>query len=417
MSAPLTVNGARLWQSLAEMARFGAIAEGGVCRLALSDEDRRARDRLQAWALAAGCAVRVDGMGNMFLRREGTRPDLPPVVTGSHVDSQPTGGRFDGIYGVLAGLEILRTLNDAGIQTERAIEVVNWTNEEGARFAPAMLASGVFAGVFDLAFAHGRQDPDGVTLSDALRAIGYAGPHPVGGFPIHAAFELHIEQGPILEAEHKSIGIVTGAQGQRWFTAQVTGFSAHAGTTPMDRRRDALLGFAQLVQAVNAIGLRHGPDARATVGRAAVAPNSPNVVPGKVTFSVEFRHPREEVLEQMERELHATIAQVGAGGLQTAVERIFDYPPVRFAADCIASVRQAVAALGYSHRDMVSGAGHDACYLNRVAPTAMIFIPCVDGISHNEAEDIRPEWASAGADVLLNAVLAQAGRIPPADGQ
>ncbi|CAI1550811.1 N-carbamoyl-L-amino acid hydrolase [Serratia proteamaculans] len=401
------VNGERLWQSLLDMAQFGAIPKDGVTRLALSEEDRQARDQLRDWAQEAGCSVRVDRMGNMFLRREGTRPELAPVITGSHVDSQPNGGRFDGIYGVLAGLEVIRTLNDRQIATERTLEVVNWTNEEGARFAPAMISSGVFAGVFDLAYGLSRSDAQGISLGEALQQIGYAGEHPVGGMPIHAAFELHIEQGPILEAENIEIGVVTTAQGQRWYELEITGFSAHAGTTPMDRRRDALLGFATLVMAVNTIGKNFMPDARATVGMAQITPNSRNVVPGKVFFSVEFRHPQEAVLEQMEQQLLAAVAEVGTQGLSASAERIFQYQPIRFDRGCIDSVRQAALALGYSHRDMVSGAGHDACYLSRVAPTAMIFIPCVEGISHNELENISPAWATAGANVLLNALLAQ----------
>lgn len=400
------VNGERLWQSLRDMAQFGAIPKDGVTRLALSEEDRLARDQLRDWALEAGCSVRVDRMGNMFLRREGSRPELAPVITGSHVDSQPKGGRFDGIYGVLAGLEVIRTLNDHQIITERAIEVVNWTNEEGARFAPAMISSGVFAGVFDLAYGLSRSDDQGVSIGEALQQIGYAGEHPVGNMPIHAAFELHIEQGPILEAENIEIGVVTTAQGQRWYELEITGFSAHAGTTPMDRRRDALLGFAAMVIAVNNIGKDFMPDARATVGMAQITPNSRNVVPGKVFFSVEFRHPQEAVLEQMELRLLAAVAKIGSDGLSAHAERIFQYQPIRFDQGCIDSVRQAAQTLGYSHRDMVSGAGHDACYLSRVAPTAMIFIPCVDGISHNELENISSEWSTAGANVLLNALLA-----------
>ncbi|CAI0914206.1 Zn-dependent hydrolase [Serratia grimesii] len=400
------VNGERLWQSLRDMAQFGAIPKDGVTRLALSEEDRLARDQLRDWALEAGCSVRVDRMGNMFLRREGSRPELAPVITGSHVDSQPKGGRFDGIYGVLAGLEVIRTLNDHQIITERAIEVVNWTNEEGARFAPAMISSGVFAGVFDLAYGLSRSDDQGVSIGEALQQIGYAGEHPVGNMPIHAAFELHIEQGPILEAENIEIGVVTTAQGQRWYELEITGFSAHAGTTPMDRRRDALLGFAAMVIAVNNVGKDFMPDARATVGMAQITPNSRNVVPGKVFFSVEFRHPQEAVLEQMELRLLAAVAKIGSDGLSAHAERIFQYQPIRFDQGCIDSVRQAAQTLGYSHRDMVSGAGHDACYLSRVAPTAMIFIPCVDGISHNELENISSEWSTAGANVLLNALLA-----------
>jgi len=402
------INASRLWDSLNQMATLGAIPGNGVCRLALSEEDRQARDLLQRWATDAGCTVRVDEMGNMFLRREGRQPQLAQVLTGSHVDSQPNGGRYDGIYGVLAGLEVLRSLNDARVETERAVEVVNWTNEEGARFAPAMLASGVFSGVFTRDEAWQREDARGISVKQALRDIGYLGNHPARAFPIHAAYELHIEQGPILEAEGKTIGVVRGAQGQRWYQAEVVGFSAHAGTTPLPLRRDALLGFASLVQTVNQIGLHFAPDARATVGRADIEPNSPNVVPGRVRFSIEFRHPDEQVLAEMEAALLLAFAQSNDGPLTASVERIFDYAPVEFDAHCVATVRQAATTLGYAQREMISGAGHDACYLSRVAPTAMIFIPCVDGISHNPAENISETWASAGANVLLNAVMSSA---------
>ena len=408
MTPALQVNAGRLWQSLEEMATFGAVADNGVSRLALSEADRQARDRLRQWALAAGCTVRVDELGNMFLRREGRRPELSPVLTGSHVDSQPDGGRYDGIYGVLAGLEVLRTLNDRQILTERAIEVVNWTNEEGARFAPAMLASGVFAGAFSRDHAWQQQDADGISVRAALEAIGYLGPHPAAAFPIHAAWELHIEQGPLLEAEGITIGVVSAAQGQRRYQAEITGFSAHAGTTPLALRRDALTGFAGLALQVQQIGIDAGEDARATVGRVEVHPNSPNVVPGRVSFSVEFRHPDGAVLEAMEQQFYQQLSRLDAGPLAASAQRVFDYPSVQFDAGCVARVRDAATALGYRQREMISGAGHDACYLSRVAPTAMIFIPCVDGVSHNPAEAITAEWASAGADVLLNALLGSA---------
>ncbi len=408
MSQGPRVNGERLWQTLMDMAQHGATANGGVSRLALSEEDRLGRELFVRWAEEAGCQIRVDAMGNIFARREGRDPQLAPVVTGSHGDSQPAGGKFDGIYGVLAGLEVVRSLNDHGIQTDRSIEVVNWTNEEGSRFAPAMIASGVYAGVFDLEYGLSRVDANGVTLGQALAQIGYAGSHPCRVTPIHAAFELHIEQGPILEAQGITIGVVTGAQGQRWYEVELRGRSAHAGTTPMDHRLDALLGFARVVEAVNGLGLAQGAEGRATVGMANVYPNSRNVVPGRVFFSVEFRHPDEAVLAVLDGQLRRAVQGIADGiGLQWQVEQIFQYAPIAFDADCVATVRTACERLGHSYRPMISGAGHDACYLNRVAPTAMIFVPCVDGLSHNEAEHIHPHWATAGADVLLHAILAK----------
>ena len=408
MSKLARVNGERLWASLMEMAQIGATEKGGVSRLALTDEDLRGRDLFVQWCEEAGCSIRVDAMGNIFARRAGRHAHLAPVLTGSHGDSQPFGGKYDGIYGVLAGVEVLRTLNDLGIETDRPIEVVNWTNEEGSRFAPAMISSGVYAGVFDLEYGLSREDKAGVTIGQALQDIGYAGAHPVGGQDIHAAFELHIEQGPILEAQGLTIGVVTGAQGQRWYEVELTGRSAHAGTTPMDHRLDALLGFARVVEAVNGLGLEQGAEGRATVGMANIFPNSRNVVPGRVFFSVEFRHPDEAVLARQDQQLRDAVAGIAeAIGLQHSVKQIFQYAPIAFDADCVDVVRTSAQALGYSHRPMISGAGHDACYLNKVAPTAMIFVPCVDGLSHNEAEEISQEWSTAGADVLLQAILAK----------
>ncbi|KVW79015.1 Zn-dependent hydrolase [Burkholderia ubonensis] len=405
----IKVDGKRLWDSLMQMAKIGATPKGGVCRLALTDLDKAGRDLIVSWAKAAGCTVTVDQMGNVFMRREGRVPDAPPVVTGSHADSQPTGGRFDGIYGVLGGLEVIRSLNDYGIETEHPVEVVIWTNEEGSRFAPAMVASGVFAGVFSLDYGLSRKDVDGKTIGDELARIGYAGDVPCGGRPLHAAFELHIEQGPILEAEQKTIGVVTDAQGQRWYEITLTGQEAHAGPTPMPRRRDALLGASRVVDLVNRIGLDHAPFACATVGMMQVFPNSRNVIPGRVFFTVDFRHPDDAVLAQMDAALRDGVARIAGGiGLDTQLEQIFYYKPVAFDVDCVTAVRAAADRFGYSHRDIVSGAGHDACYLAQVAPTSMVFVPCVDGISHNEIEDATPEWIEAGANVLLHAMLARA---------
>jgi N-carbamoyl-L-amino-acid hydrolase len=409
--ALLQVDGQRLWDSLMEMARIGATPKGGVCRLALSDEDRAGRDLFVRWAREAGCSLSVDRIGNVFARRAGRDDSLPAVLVGSHADSQPTGGRFDGIYGVLAGLEVLRSLNDHGIVTEHPVEAAIWTNEEGSRFAPAMVASGVFAGVFELEYGLSRKDTSGKTLGEELARIGYAGTTPVGGRPLAACFEVHIEQGPILENEGRTIGVVTGAQGQRWYELTLTGQESHAGPTPMTLRRDALLGAARVVQLVNRIGLQFAPLACATVGMLNVYPNSRNVIPGSVFLTVDFRHPDDAVLARMDEELRAGLERVVAeGGLESALEQIFYYAPVAFAAPCIAAVRDATQALGYSHRDIIAGAGHDSCYLAGIAPTAMIFVPCIGGISHNEIEDARPEWITAGANVLFNSVLSMAGR-------
>ncbi len=409
LDTSIKVNGQRLWDSLMTMAKIGATPKGGVCRLALTDLDREGRDLIVSWAKAAGCTVSVDQMGNVFMRRAGRNLDALPVVTGSHADSQPTGGRFDGIYGVLGGLEVIRSLNDRGIETEHPIEVVIWTNEEGSRFAPAMVASGVFAGVFSLDYGLSRKDVDGKTIGEELERIGFAGDVPCGGRKLHAAFELHIEQGPILEAEDKTIGVVTDAQGQRWYEITLTGQEAHAGPTPMPRRKDALLGASRVVDLVNRIGLDNAPLGCATVGMMQVHPNSRNVIPGRVFFTVDFRHPDDAVLARMDAALREGVARIaGEIGLETALEQIFYYEPVKFDAACVASVRAAAQRFGYSHRDMVSGAGHDACYLAQVAPTSMVFVPCVDGISHNEIEDATQEWIEAGANVLLHAMLERA---------
>lgn len=404
-----SINPDRLWDSLAEMARVGAGAHGGVCRLALTDRDREGRDLFLSWCLEAGCSIRVDRMGNIFARREGSDPSLPPIVTGSHLDSQPTGGRFDGVYGVLAGLEVVRALNDRRQQTRAAIEVSVWTNEEGSRFAPAMVGSGVFAGVFDLQYGWSRRDLDGKTIGEELQRIGYAGNEPVGERKLGAFFELHIEQGPILEAEGRTIGVVTGAQGQRWYEITLTGQEAHAGPTPMTRRRDALVGASQIVLAVNRIGLEHGPLACATVGLLQVSPNSRNTIPGKVFFTVDFRHPDEATLARMDEQLRRSVEDMSRQlALGAQLDQIWHSPAVAFDSQCIESVRRAARKLGFSHRDIISGAGHDACYISRVAPTSMIFVPCENGISHNEAESATREDIAAGAQVLLTCMLDRA---------
>ena len=411
--AELRINADRLWNSLMEMARIGATPKGGVCRLALTDLDRQARDLFVSWCRQAGCSIKVDRMGNIFARRAGRNNHLAPVGTGSHLDSQPTGGRFDGVYGVLAGLEVMRTLNDQGIQTERPVETSVWTNEEGSRFAPAMVASGVYAGVFTLEYGLSRADADGKTMGEELKRIGYAGSEPVGGRPVHAFFETHIEQGPILEAEGQTIGIVTDAQGQRWYELVLTGQESHAGPTPMGVRRDALLGAAKVIQLVNEIGLAHAPVAVSTVGMINSYPNSRNVIPGKVFLTVDFRCPDNAELLKMEGELIEGVAKIAAAGrLEHDLKQIFQYDCVHFDESCVAMVRAGAQTLGYSTRNIVSGAGHDACYMSKVTPTAMIFVPCIGGISHNEIEDAKPEWIAAGANVLLRVMLAKANELP-----
>jgi N-carbamoyl-L-amino-acid hydrolase len=404
----LSVNGERLWDSLMAMAQIGATPRGGVCRLALTELDRDARDLFRRWCEQAGCEVRVDPMGNMFARRPGSDPSRAPVCTGSHLDTQPTGGRFDGIYGVLAGLEVVRALNDGEIQTEAPIEVSVWTNEEGSRFAPAMVGSGVFAGVFDLDYGHSRTDLDGISLGDALAAIGYDGRAPLG-HAMEAFFEVHIEQGPILEAEEKTVGVVTGVQGIRWYDIVLTGAECHAGPTPMSHRRDALERATRLAQDIYAIATGRAPHARATIGEFRIHPGSRNTVPGRVELSVDLRHPDAEVLDGMHADLEGLCRSPGDGGVDIALDAIWYSPPVRFDAGCVQAVRAATQACGYSHMEVVSGAGHDAVYVSRRSPTAMIFIPCEDGISHNEVENVSSADVEAGANVLLHAMLERAG--------
>jgi N-carbamoyl-L-amino-acid hydrolase len=405
----LRINGARLWSSLMEMARIGATPKGGVNRLTLTDLDRQSRDLFARWCKEAGCTITVDRIGSMFARRPGTDETLPPVMVGSHLDTQPTGGKFDGALGVMAALEVVRTLNDLDIKTRYPIEVAMWTNEEGSRFAPAMVASGVFAGVFTLEQGLAGKDVDGKLFGEELERIGYAGPAQVGGRPVHAFFELHIEQGPILEEAGIDIGVVTAANGQKWYEITLTGVESHAGPTPMNRRKDALLGAARIIELVNAIGHAHDPAACATVGMIQAYPNSRNVIPGQVFLTVDLRHPLADKLAAMDAKLRAGIADAAAKtGLTFEVKMVADFAPQPFEASCVDAVRRAAVRLGLSTRDITSGAGHDAVYMARVCPAAMIFTPCVDGISHNEAEDMKPEWATAGANVLVQAMLEKA---------
>jgi len=404
----LEIDGERLWDSIMEIAKIGATQKGGSCRLALTDLDREARDLFVSWCQDAGCTIAIDKMGNIFARRQGSDPDLHPVAVGSHLDTQPTGGRFDGVYGVLTGLEVIRTLNDHKINTRHPVEVVCWTNEEGSRFAPAMVASGVFAGVYDLEFGLSREDEDGRTMGEELTRIGYAGDQPMGR-PLHAYLEAHIEQGPILVEEEIDIGIVTDAQGQRWYELELTGKESHAGPTPMDRRQDALLAAARVVTLINDIGLAHAPLACATVGMMQVHPNSRNVIPGRVFMTIDIRHPDDAVLSKMDALVRGGIAEItNTAGISHDINQIFYYAPIAFDSSCVRAVAEAASTCGYSAREIVTGAGHDACFVAHAAPTSMIFIPCIDGISHNEVEDIHPAWSTQGANVMLQAVLSKA---------
>ncbi|MCY4137516.1 MAG: Zn-dependent hydrolase [Rhodobacteraceae bacterium] len=402
----LRLNGGRLWDSIMEMATIGPGIAGGNNRQTLTDADGEGRKLFLDWCHEAGLSVGVDRMGTMFARREGEDSNLLPVCAGSHLDTQPTGGKYDGVLGVLGALEIVRTLDDLGIRTRRPIEIINWTNEEGTRFAPPMLASGVFAGVHELDWAYGRKDADGTSFGDELKRIGWVGDEEVGARKMHAFFELHIEQGPILEAEQADVGVVTHGQGLSWTEVTVTGKESHTGSTPMPMRRNAGLGMARIVDLVDRIAWSHEPHAVGAAGHVDVYPNSRNVIPGRVVFTVDFRSPDLAAIEDMESRLRAGGREIAAElGLEIGFEKVGGFDPVSFDENCVAAVRWAAERLGYSHRDLISGAGHDACWINRVAPTAMVMCPCVDGLSHNEAEEISPEWAEAGANVLMHAVL------------
>ena len=404
---PLKVNGERLWQSLMDLARIGATPKGGVKRLTLTDLDRQGRDRFVEWCKDAGMTIRVDAIGNIFARRPGADNSLPPVMTGSHLDTQPSGGKFDGAYGVLAGLEVVRRLNELGIQTRAPIEVAAWTNEEGSRFVPTMMGSGVYASIYTAEQMHAQKDVDGVSVGDALKAIGYCGdakPIKVGAY-----FEAHIEQGPVLENTKTTIGAVQGALGQRWFDVEITGQDSHAGPTPMELRKDALLAASRLVIETNRVARTYPDNARATVGHLRVSPNSRNVVPGAVSMTLDVRNAKDETLLAMVEDLKKSAKAIEAECRVTIdVKEVLYFAPSHFDASLVDSVRASAKALGLSCRDIVSGAAHDAVYLNRVAPTAMIFVPCEGGLSHNELENARPEEIAAGASVLINAMVAAA---------
>ncbi len=405
----MRINGDRLWASLMELAKIGATPKGGVCRLTLTDLDRQGRDLVLSWARDAGMTVVIDKIGNGFMRRDGKNNALPPIVTGSHIDTQPTGGKFDGNYGVLAGIEVVRTLNDHGVETEAPIEVAFWTNEEGSRFVPVMMGSGVFAKAFSLEHAYAATDTEGKSVKDELTRIGYLGNEEPGDHPIGAYFETHIEQGPVLEDNDVTIGVVTGVLGIRWYDCIVNGMEAHAGPTPMALRKDALQVATKLMQEVVAIALRRAPHGRGTVGMVQVHPNSRNVIPGRVKFSIDLRNATNELVDAMDADIRAAADTLSAESkLPITIEQVSHYPAQPFHVDCVDAVARAAAKLGYSNMPVVSGAGHDAVYMARLAPAGMIFIPCKDGISHNEIEDAKPEHITAGCNVLLHAMLERA---------
>ena len=400
------VNGDRLWESIMEMAKIGPGVAGGNNRQTLTDDDAKGRELFKSWCEKEGLAMGLDTMGNMFARREGTDPNALPVMVGSHLDTQPTGGKYDGVLGVLGGLEIIRTLNDLDIKTKHPIEIVNWTNEEGTRFAPPMLSSGVFASMHTEEWAYNREDSEGKKFGDELKRIGWRGEEPVGERKLHAFYELHIEQGPILEDENVDIGVVTHGQGLNWLQVTLVGKESHTGSTPMPKRVNAGLGMARITQLVDEIALSHAPHAVGAIGHIDVYPNSRNIIPGKVIFTVDFRHPNKEIIQDMEDRMRKGASDIAEKiGLTMDIEKVGNFDPVEFDKDCVEKVRDAAKTLGYSHMNIVSGAGHDACWINRVAPTAMIMCPCVDGLSHNEAEEITKEWSTAGADVLFHAVV------------
>jgi N-carbamoyl-L-amino-acid hydrolase len=408
----LRIDSDRLWSSLMELARIGATPKGGVCRLALTDLDKQGRDLVTGWARGAGMTVTVDRIGNAFMRRPGRNNSLPPIVTGSHIDTQPTGGKFDGNYGVLAGLEVVRTLNDHGIETEAPLELAFWTNEEGSRFVPVMMGSGVFAKAFSLEQAYAAVDTEGKTVRGELERIGYIGDQEPGDHPIGAYFETHIEQGPVLEDHDHTIGVVTGVLGIRWYDCTVVGMEAHAGPTPMSLRKDALQVAARLMQEVVACAHRHPPHGRGTVGMVQVYPNSRNVIPGSVKFSIDLRNSTDALCVAMDVDIRSVAARLEAEtGLSIEINPVSAYPAQSFHPDCVDAVERAATRLGYSNMPIVSGAGHDAVYMARLAPAGLIFIPCKDGISHNEIEDATPTHIAAGCNVLLHAMIEKAGRM------
>ncbi|PBB78798.1 Zn-dependent hydrolase [Mesorhizobium sp. WSM3879] len=413
MAAPgenLRINSDRLWDSIMEMAKIGPGIAGGNNRQTLTDSDKQGRELFKSWCDQAGLTMGVDQMGTMFMTRPGTDPDALPIYVGSHLDTQPTGGKYDGVLGVLSGLEVVRSLNDLGIKTKHPIVVTNWTNEEGARFAPAMLASGVFAGVHTQDYAYARKDLDGLSFGDELKRIGWVGDETVGARKMHAYFEYHIEQGPILEAENKQIGVVTHCQGLWWLEFTLTGREAHTGSTPMNMRVNAGLAMARILEMVQTVAMENQPGAVGGVGQVKFSPNSRNVLPGTVIFTVDIRSPDKAKLDGMRARIEKEAPKICEPlGVKCAVEAVGHFDPVTFDPTLVGRVRTAAEKLGYSHMNIISGAGHDACWAAKVAPATMVMCPCVGGLSHNEAEDISKEWAAAGADVLFHAVVETAG--------
>ena len=410
MTEKLRVNGDRLWDSLMEMAQIGATEKGGVCRLALTDLDRESRDLMTKWCEAEGCERKIDSMGNLFFRRPGRKADGNPVGSGSHLDTQPTGGKFDGAYGVLAALEVIRSLNDANVETELPVEVVVWTNEEGARFPPAMIGSAVYAGAFDLEYGHSRSDIDNSTIGDELERIGYLGSSLPADHQFSSFFEAHIEQGPILEKMNRTIGVVTGVQGVNWYDVVVIGEEAHAGPTPMENRRDALRGATEIATQLYQLAEKSGFDARLTIGEFRIYPGSRNTVPSRVEFTVDMRHPNLEEFDRIDAQISKTVVDYNSSSsLDATINRIWRSTPIKFDVDCIDAVRHGAIDCGFEYNEMVSGAGHDSVHISKVAPTSMVFIPCDGGVSHNELENTSKESCEAGANVLLQSVIARAG--------
>ena len=405
----ISINQNRLWDSLMTIAKIGPGIAGGNNRQTVTEEDGEARKLFQKWSEEAGMKMIVDELGSMFFRREGTSKDALPVVIGSHLDTQPTGGKYDGVLGVLAGLEIVRTLNDLNIETKHPIMIVNWTNEEGSRFAPAMMASAGYAGIYDINTLLSAEDTEGNIFGNELEKIGWKGSEQVGKQKFHCYYELHIEQGPILETEEIDIGVVTHGQGLKWLEVKLSGIEQHTGTTPMHVRKDTSLAMSEIILAVNNIAIKNQPNALGSVGHIEVSPNSRNVIAGQSVFTIDFRSPDINKLEKMENELRLLAIDICKKyKVEFDMTQIGGFDPVTFDATCLNNIRDSAKKFGYSHKDIVSGAGHDACWINSVAPSAMIMCPCVDGLSHNEAEEIKPEWAGSSTNVLLHAAIASA---------
>ena len=405
----ILINQDRLWDSLMTMAKIGPGIAGGNNRQTITKEDGEARKLFQKWSEDAGMKMTVDELGSMFLIREGSSKDALPVVIGSHLDTQPTGGKYDGVLGVLAGLEIVRTLNDLNIETKHPIMIVNWTNEEGSRFAPAMMASAGYAGIYDVNTLLSAKDAEGNVFGNELEKIGWKGPEQVGKQKFHCYYELHIEQGPILETEEIDIGVVTHGQGLKWLEVKLSGIEQHTGTTPMHVRKDTSLAMSEIILTVNDIAIKNQPNALGSVGHIEVSPNSRNVIAGQSLFTIDFRSPDINKLKKMEDELKSLAIDICKKyKVKFDMKQIGGFDPVAFDRTCLNNIRDSAKKFDYSYKDIVSGAGHDACWINTVVPSAMIMCPCVDGLSHNEAEEIKPEWAASSTNVLLHAAIASA---------